>query len=709
MSCDDVNFGHARRLRGAVAGLLVVAGAMRCAFAGTLASSASSASSSSSSEEACTAKEQSRVTTQPTAPPSEIWFGDLDRPLPPELAAGAGAAMVISDTVGLTANIGMLSLLRWALGQPGAEGALPASVREDRAPRVVFLAAGDGLAESRVFIGRGMGVLAAVADANREWRAAGGENRAASWRRLDVVASASFVGPEERATTRLQLRRRIDGIAFEAGSEVALSPGELVGRRLIGTGGVIDWMRVLEYLRRRQPGAAGAELRPAYRFTIVGAAAEGDRVVALEREVPVMGSVDPAALRDAARLGGRYLAGALDAGGRFTYRYRADTGTVRAGYNIVRHAGAVYSLIELYEATKDAQTLAAAERALGYLLRQIQPAGPAKPATRGEPPNPEREHKPIGTVEQSNPEKTRDAGGGEAERACLVEDGEVKLGGNALAVVALAKYAAVTGRREHVGTAIALGEWILGAQAENGRFTIHQETYPAGEPVSGFVSEYYPGEAVLALVRLQALAPGRGSRDWLDAGERGARWLITNRDGDLPDDKLPHDHWLLYALNELYRLRPEPILLAHARRLARVIIASQHRAPAVPEWRGGYYEPPRTTPTATRSEGLAAAYALVRDFGGPGDPGAEGDSEAERILDALRLGIGFQLRTQFVPATAIYLPEPGRALGGFHNTLDDSEIRIDYVQHNISSLLALARILGAAPPSPTRASGLSGG
>lgn len=628
-----------------------------------------------------------------------IWFGDLDQPLPPDLAGSA---------------TGIESLLRWAIAQPGADEArLPKGVRDDRAPRIVFLAAGDGEMETSVYVGRGTGVLAAVADANGQARAAAkgaGEDRSMRWRRLDVVASVTPVPPEERATTRLRLRHRVEGIAFEAGSGVALSPGELVGQRLIGADGILGWVRVLQYLRWRQPAGVAAPLRPAYRFTTVSAAADGARVMVLERGLPPVRPEDPGELLDAARLGGRYLTAALDADGRFTYRYQADTGTVRSGYNIVRHAGTVYSLLELHEATGDAQTLAAAERALGFLLRQVKPVRPVEPVEHVKAAEPANPANPVEPVKALEPVKPRDAKGNETECAGLVEDGEVKLGGNALAVVALAKHAAVTGRGEHVASAVALGEWILAAQDQNGRFAIHQQTL-GGERASGFASEYYPGEAILALVRLHVLAPRQDSQPWLDAAERGARWLITVRDGEVPDEALPHDHWLLYALNELYRLRPDPIFLTHARRLARAIIASQHREPAIAEWRGGYYEPPRTTPTATRSEGLAAAYALLRDSsasagtGSSGTQGAELKAEADAILEAIRLGIGFQLRTQIVPATAIDLPQPGRALGGFHNTLDDYEVRIDYVQHNISSLLALARILPAGRPPRGREKG----
>ncbi len=63
------------------------------------------------------------------------------------------------------------------------------------------------------------------------------------------------------------------------------------------------------------------------------------------------------------------------------------------------------------------------------------------------------------------------------------------------------------------------------------------------------------------------------------------------------------------------------------------------------------------------------------------------------ILEAARSGIDFQLQLQFRPESALYLPEPRRALGRFSRSLTDFEIRIDYVQHNLSSLLALREIL----------------
>ena len=81
---------------------------------------------------------------------------------------------------------------------------------------------------------------------------------------------------------------------------------------------------------------------------------------------------------------------------------------------------------------------------------------------------------------------------------------------------------------------------------------------------------------------------------------------------------------------------------------------------------------------------MLAAYELVKDYGE--------EELAQRILAAVRLAISFQLQAQFRRESAMYLPSPPRAVGGFHRHLTNFEVRIDYVQHNISSILGLLKI-----------------
>ncbi len=543
-----------------------------------------------------------------------------------------------------------------------SSGELPASLAADRAPRIFFLSLSDGVTAARVVSAAGRGAAEAAGRLRKEVTTLMDDGFVPRWIKVDLVREVhrrEQVDPKKP----LGLERSLYGLAFERDVALAFLAEELVAYTLVNS----DQLLRLKNVRKR-PRAAGARGRldrlagsaalSFYRFSASSYFADGREVVPLYRGHRRHGEPGPEELLRHAELGGSYLMRSVEANGRFVYSFLPKTNEAKEKYNALRHAGTLYSMLELYEVTGDRGLLAAAERALGYLRKEL--------LTR-----------------------CRVA---EAETACIVDEGEVKLGGNALAIIALAKHAAVTGERRHLRLIDELGRWIVLTQGEDGEFKIHKQLQPAGE-VSDFVSGYYPGEALLALVRRPDPDP-----DWLDAAERGARWLINVRDRKVSTVELDHDHWLLYALNELYRLRPDPLYLKHASRITEAILGRQRQGdPRFPDWLGSYYTPPRSTPTATRSEGLGAAYLLARDFGSA--------QEAVALLEALRLGVGFQLRTQFLPETAFYVRDPARTLGGFRRSLTNFEIRIDYVQHNISALLMLRRILlEAESPEGTKSS-----
>src|SRR5262249_34906170 len=161
----------------------------------------------------------------------------------------------------------------------------------------------------------------------------------------------------------------------------------------------------------------------------------------------------------------------------------------------------------------------------------------------------------------------------------------------------------------HIPMARKLGHYLVTQQKDTGAFV--SERLFRSKQALDYESPYYPGEAILALLRLHRLDP---QLTWLEAARRGAAYLIEVRDAGIPEQSLPHDHWLLYALNELHRASPDRVYLEHAMRIVRTIQAAQNLDPLFPDYHGSFFDPPRSTPVATRSEGLSAAHALAFDF-----------------------------------------------------------------------------------------------
>lgn len=343
-------------------------------------------------------------------------------------------------------------------------------------------------------------------------------------------------------------------------------------------------------------------------------------------------------ISQAAQLAGEYIVRMTGEEGKYVYEFDPATGEDLGGYNILRHGGTIYALLEWYKVSGDGEALMAAQRAIAYLFERVIPC-----------PNME-------------------------DALCVIERNEIKLGGNGLALLALATYEQATGDDQYRETAEQLAEWIVGVQNEAGDFTIHKMDME-GRP-DDFRSEYYPGEAMYGLMRLYELDQ---NETWLEAVQQGSTHIIASRK-DTYFKNLPADHWLLYALNELHKVDPDERYALFAERTAWQIILSQVRAGvARPEFTGGFYDPPRGAPTATRMEGLHAAHAMFER--------TNRTYTQQATQNSLALGIDFLVRLQLSDKrinSYSFVPE---SLGGVPATFDDHSVRIDYVQHALSAFI----------------------
>jgi len=344
----------------------------------------------------------------------------------------------------------------------------------------------------------------------------------------------------------------------------------------------------------------------------------------------------------AARAGGDYLVRMQRADGSFHYYYDAAADRFEPRrYNIVRHAGTAFSLFDLYAATRDVRYLQSARRAVEFLKTRFRPAR-----------------------------------AGDASYV-LDYDRKAKLGANGLALAAIAKQMALDPKSANRLSATRLASLIMAMQHKDGSFETRYRLR-SGE-AEGVASLYYPGEAILGLTALFRL---NGDKRLLATARRGADFVIESQ---RKMGALPPDAWLMQALEALHNVGREKKYADHALALAEAMIAEQYGDGDPAEYAGGFGPgPPRATPAASRAEGLVAAYRIARSIG---------DSHLPKIAEALKACARFQLAQQFTAANSASLPNPQRAAGGFREGLTTLKVRIDFVQHNISSLLDIAYAL----------------
>ncbi len=552
----------------------------------------------------------------------------------------------------------LLRAARSLLG--GQDGGLPSGNNDKTGEEVVFVSLSRTDTTALVARGQGPTLDEAVAAAvtSLASRASPSEVRQGLIK-IDVLA---WQGPIERfdARGKSTIDRSLDGVLLPD-TDLELLPEEILSRRLVDSSGDLQSGRLRRYLqeggrpRRKLSGNPSKSGSPFRRLRFVSFM-EGinGRSQRLFRGNPLHPPITPESLLAASRAGGEYLLRHHKANGDFDYSYEPKKDTYNDDYNLLRHAGSCYALSELSRVTGDVRYVESARRGIEALL------------TRSRAPLPKD---------------------GTDTFLSIVSPGEeAKLGGAALGVLAILGYQEASGDRRFEETAQDLARFLVFQQEADGHFR-SKYFYGAPDP-EPFESIYYPGEAILALIRLHSLD---NAPRWLEAAQKGADWLIDVRDADKAVSDLPHDHWLLMGLNELQARTGDERYAAHGRKIAQAIVQAQRTTSPQRDWIGTFYDPPRSTPTATRAEALVAMTRLATRAGADPRP----------YVAALERMASFQLRTQLRRESSLYLPDPHRSDGGFRRSLTDWEVRIDYVQHNLSALIGLRSILLAQRSHPS--------
>jgi UDP-N-acetylmuramyl pentapeptide synthase len=592
-------------------------------------------------------------------------------------------------TQGSTPLADLLRRARQALSDPlGAwRGA-----RKDESPAtaeagyVVLIAVGEDGSRARVVSGRGTGIEAAwqaaakAADAQVR-RAARPPQRL----RAEVVDQVTPMTWGALKAKLAQTKRNYFnlGIALDAQFEHALLAQEMHGSAILYNGDVDHAEPNTGNLRLHGKRRFGREIdfpsddgTPVWCFTTRAVYADAKGAWPIEAEGQAAGfralhdwnaPQVHAMVEDASA----YLAAQVKPTGEFAYGWFPCFDRAIPTYNTLRHASSTYAMLEAWEVTRggsaadatDDKLKAAIDRSLAFLTGTL-----IRPA-----------HLPDGT-----------------RAAYLLDVGnEVKLGGNAVCLLALVKYTELTGDRRHLPLMEQLALGIRHMQDPQTGSFVHVLNAPALDVKAKFRVIYYDGEAAFGLMRLYGLT--RDAR-WLAIVEKAFEHFIA------AEHWRAHDHWLSYCVNELTRYRPETRYYQFGLRNV-----------------AGYLDfvLERITTFPTLLELMMAAREMVLRL--EADPALRpllAGLDRAKFDRALAYRARYLANGHFWPELAMFFRNPARIAGSFFIKHHSFRVRIDDVEHYLSGYVAYHRMLKegeaqraatapvAAPASPMAATGV---
>ena len=358
---------------------------------------------------------------------------------------------------------------------------------------------------------------------------------------------------------------------------------------------------------------------------------------------------DAAAARSFVTAAASFLEKQVQPDGSFRYGYYPRFDRVIPGYNCMRHASTIWSLLCQYRMTKKASVLSLAARSIEYLLSHALV------------------YRDPDTAYLSEPLKN-----------------EIKLGGGGVLILAITEYLDLCSgeplaeapsveivhskdvsqeqealRRRYTEIACALGNGILSLlNPETGEFShVLNMDFSLKER---YRTVYYDGEAAYALCRLYRLTK---EEKWLFYAEKTVDHFLA------ADYTRYRDHWVAYAMNEITRYIHRDDYDTFALRNARVNLDFLYK---------------RETTYHTFLELLMVTFETYERIlaENPGLPYLK-EFDLPYFLRTIRVRADRMLNGFFFPEYAMYMRCPDKILGSFMVRHDGFRVRIDDVQHNI--------------------------
>ena len=513
----------------------------------------------------------------------------------------------------------------------------------------VFLSVSDGKSKSYVVSKKSKTLKDAIKDAKSAMaRVIKQDNISPEWVKIDVVnkemqKTISTVYGEIAASKTNSYRY---GISFDEDYDIAFLENELNADKLINyKKKLFNTDNIRKYLSSKNKITKKAKLvslpDKVYTFSTIGYIYDDKDVYKLNSDPENMDDIgrrendglDELNLIEIMEDGADYLVDILQENGSYIYRYDAQDGKVSDTYNILRHEGTTWSLIEVYKITKNKELKDAIEKAIEYVIENNVKY---------------KDDKTAYIIEEKN--------------------NEIKLGANGIGVVMLTEYMDTFETNKYDDLLVKLGNGILSMQNDNGSY-YHVYGYPEFNKREEFRTVYYDGEATFALSKIY----GRTKDEkWLKRAKKSIDYFIKNNYTQY------RDQWIEYSVNEVtkYDFNKKYIEFGLANgydNLEEIVNAS-------------YEYPVNLELLTTCVEIYDRAVKNKIDVS---------DFNIKDIVSAVYYRSDIQLDGLFYPEVCMYFDNPERIVGSFFIRDNKFRIRIDDVQHNINGYYNMYKLYEA--------------
>lgn len=471
-----------------------------------------------------------------------------------------------------------------------------------------------------------------------------------SWVRIDVVQSIQRITLAQlqeklKAMPRMNYWRQ--GVSFDADFHTALLEMEINGHAFFKPGpqhkigknasaSWIDFTAVQRYLTRRN-GQTAPELTQVpyvWTFLTAGIFFDGDRIYELDQAAPSRGIRQltdlNGTLRTTIDAGERFLQRQIKADGKFIYGYYPAQQRILSSYNTVRHFSSVYALLEAIAFTGQTADLPAVKQAIQWGIDQLTTI------TDG-----------ARFVVEQRKNKTP----------------ELKLGAQAMLILALCKYQEVAHDEEFLPVLLEAYHGVTRFLQPSGRFNhVLNSDLTVKE---AFRIIYYEGEITFALARLYQITQDEAVAHLI---QQTLDFMVAHNYGKY------HDHWLSYAINEALQIFPanRDYMQMGLQNVYDHLTFIEQRDTAYP----------------TLLELLNAAVKMTDVIKRTGNEDLLEPYDLGRLRQAWRYRAGYELLTgSFQPELAMYFYYPEKFIGGFFARHDNFRTRIDDCEHFLSGLI----------------------